>query len=178
MWEEEFYVTFDDGTEKSLKLIDEQKNMPFTVNYQGSVITSMGMRIRATPTGTGYDGAQLKFTSFGLQDKIKTAGGQTVTSYNSIRPDETINLVMDYPNSIISSTFNLDNIINGHPETYPNGIYYVSFTPTGTVQYRGYPDGGSWQTATLPTSRSASIYVTHTPPATITVTLSSELFAD
>lgn len=179
MWEEEFFVTFEDGTEKSLKIIDEQKDMPFTVRYGGTAITSMGMKIRATPSGTGYDGAELKFTSFGLEDRIRNSAWTTLTTYDSIRSDTTIQLVMDYPNDIISSTFNLNNLINGHPEIYPDGTYYVSFTPTGTVKYRGYPDGGEWLTATLPQERTATIYVSDQPVSgTILITLSSELFVN
>lgn len=176
IWQEELYVVFADGTNKSLKLIDEEMSLPFTVTYEGNEILSMGMRISVKPTGEGYDGAEIKFTSFGLYDRIYNSAGSLITSYDSIRADATIKYAMDYPNSVIASTFNLDNIINDHPENYPSGTYTVKFIPTGTVQYRGYPDGGeSWAKATLPPARTVTISVNNNPPASILITLTSEL---
>ena len=41
--------------------------------------------------------------------------------------------------------------------------------------FQGYPDGGDWVTATLPSPRVASILVYHAPTGSIVVTLGSEI---
>ena len=176
MWQDELYVVFEDGTEESLKLIN--LNRPFMVSYGGRVITKMGVRITAVISGAGYDGAELKFESCGIRRDIRTTGGTVKKTYNSMRTDGTIQIAMGKTQTVIFTEFDLDSTINKHSEIYPNGIYSVRFQPLGIVKYRGYPDGGSLKTATLPPVRTASITVAHLPTGTIVVTLSSELVYD
>ena len=178
MWQDEFYVVFEDGSEESLKIIEENIDKPFTVSYGGRIITEMGVRITAVISGSGYSGAELKFEGFGVRRDIRTTGGVVKKTYDSIRSDGTIQISLGRSQQILFTEFDLDSTINAHSEIYPNGIYSVRFTPLGTVRYRGYPDGGSFVTASLPPVRVASIMVAHIPTGSITVTLHSEIVTD
>ena len=174
MWHEELYVVFEDGSEESLKIIDENMDKPFTVSYGGKVITKMGIKISATVSGTGFDGAEIKSIGFGVTREIKTASGTLKKTYTATRTDRTIQWpIGSASTSIINTAFDLDDTINQHPGTYPSGTYSVRFIPFGTIEYRGYPDGGDWKTASLPSTRTASISVAQTITGSIVVTLGS-----
>lgn len=174
MWQDELYVVFEDGSESSLKIIEENMDKPFTVSYGGKAITYMGIKITAAISGSGFTGAELKFIDFGVKREIDTTGYVvTKKTYNAMRTDGTIQVVMGKTQSILTTGFNLDTEINQNPTKYPAGNYRVWFKPLGTVKYRGYPDGGSWVSATLPPNRTATIQVTHTPSGSIIVTLGS-----
>jgi len=176
MWQEELYVIYEDGTEHSLKILDENMDKPFTVTYGGQVITEIGIKISATVSGTGFDGAEIKSTGFGVTRQIKTASGTLKKTYNAMRTDRTIQWpIGSASTSLINTAFNVDNTINQHPGTYPSGTYRVGFIPFGTIEYRGYPDGGDWETAALPSTRTTSISVTQTITGSIVVTLGSEI---
>jgi len=174
MWQEELYVVFEDGSEESFKIIEENLNRPFTVSYGGRIITAMGIKISATVSGTVFDGADIKSTGFGVTREIKTDSGTLKKTYTARRTDRTIQWpVGSASTSLINTAFNLDDTINQHPTTYPSGTYSVRFIPFGTIEYRGYPDGGDWKTATLPSTRTASISVAQTTTGSILVTLGS-----
>lgn len=176
MWQEELYVIYEDGTEHSLKILDENMDKPFAVTYGGQVITEMGIKISATVSGTGFDGAEIKSTGFGVTRQIKTASGTLKKTYNAMRTDRTIQWpIGSASTSLINTAFDVDDTINQHPGTYPTGTYKVWFIPFGTIEYRGYPDGGDWKNAALPSTRTASISVTQTITGSILVTLGSEI---
>ena len=90
-----------------------------------------------------------------------------------MRSDGTIEIAMGKTQDILTTSFNLDTRINEHPDIYPADRYTVSFTPLGTVWYRGYPDDERFKSATLPPVKTATIYVTHTSTGSIIVTLGS-----
>lgn len=174
MWQEELYVVYEDGTEHSLKILDENMDKPFAVTYGGQVITEIGIKISATVSGTVFDGAEIKSTGFGVTRQIRIGIGTIKKTYTAMRTDRTIQWpIGSASTNLISTAFNVENTINQHPGTYPTGTYKVWFIPIGTIEYRGYPDGGDWKTATLPSTRTASISVTQTPTGSILVTLGS-----
>ena len=177
MWQEELYVVFADGANKSLKLIDEGRTLPFTVKYQGQEITSIGMGITAAISGVGYTGAELKFESFGATKEIRNYAGVLKETYDAVRRDGTLQIALDESKYIFSTTCNLNTRINQNldPTKYPDGKYTVEFIPIGTVKYRGYPDGGDFVAATLPPVNGVVIDVTHAETCYILVTLGSEL---
>lgn len=174
-WQEELYVIYEDGTEHSLKILDENMDKPFAVTYGGQVITEMGIKITAAISGTGYDGAELKFESFGVKREIVHYRGTVKKTYNAMRTDGTIQVALGKTQSIVTTSFNLDTEINQNPAKYPTDRYIIKFHSLGAVKYRGYPDGGSWVSATLPSTKTATIQVTRSTTGSIVVTLGSEI---
>ena len=175
MWQDEFYVIFEDGSEESLKLIGGTPEKTLAVRYNNKVIERMGIRITASISGSGYTGAELKFESFGVKRDIKSSYGVVKKTYNALRSDTTIQVPMGKTQDILTTEYNLETLTNSDRAKYPNGQYKVGFLPLGTVKYRGYPDGDDWVTASLPPLRFAFITVMHSNAGLITVTLGSGL---
>lgn len=171
MWQDELTLTFADGSTESFKIIEEGSK-PFTVYYDGKEITHVAMRLSAKATATGYTGARIKTTNFGYKGYIKK-GTTTKHSWTAISTEDYI-IRLDETEYLTGSSIYLHQEINLKPDKYPSGTYTISFNPTGTVQYQGFPDDPDWKTASLPPSRTITITVDNTPPAQIVVTLSSE----
>lgn len=170
IWQDELTLTFADGSTESFKIIEEGSK-PFTVYYDGKEILTAAMYLSGKATGEGYTAARLKTANFGYKGYIKK-GTTTKHSWTSISTkDYTIKL--DETTYLTHSSIYLHQEINLQPTKYPSGTYTISFIPTGTVQYQGFPGGTEWLTASLPPSRSITITVDNTPPAQIAVTLSS-----
>lgn len=180
-WQETIIIEFADGTSESLKIIQEGRNKPFTVTYEGKEIKRIGLELSASVSGVGYDGATLKYDqSFGVKRSILTSSDTTLYSGTSTRPDgSTQNIPIDTTAPILTTWVTVSKSDGtGLLDDEPSGTYYADFEPQGQVQYKGYPDGGDYQTVELPKSRSVSIKVVNIPPASIVVTLSSDVISD
>jgi len=174
IWQDELMVEFADGTTESLKIINEGKERSFAVTYDGKDITRMFIKLTAKVSGEGYDGADLKMAGFGYTGKI-LKGSVTKYTWAGSVSDSTIQISLGSTEVITESGLNLKTVMDDDPSEYPDGSYTISFIPKGTVQYRGYPDGGDWESASLPPSRSATVTVAREASGTITVTLGSEI---
>jgi len=178
VWQTEIVIEFADGTTESLKIIEETWDS-FTVRYFNKEITYIGIKIRAVAEGSGYDGAELRYTnSFGVLKKIMK-GGVTLYSSTSTLPDgNTKQIAFNGGVAILQSGINIEERTDANPTLYPTGPYLVCFEPQGTVQYRGYPDIGidnPWKTASLPPDRSVFVNVDQPITGQVVVTLSSEI---
>jgi len=174
IWQDELIIEYEDGTEESLKVIQESMDNPLTVYYGGKAINGVQIKLTAKATGTGYDGAEVKIAGFGYNSEIRQGSSVKYTG-GAGRTDTTFNIGMGATSKMHQSGINLQATVDNDPSTFPDGTYIVTFTPKGTVQYRGYPDGGDWKTASLPPARSISINVERTPTGSILVTLYSDL---
>jgi len=179
MWQDELIIEFADGSSQSFKIIEEGRDKPFTVFYGDEEITSMSLKLSAKATGEGYEGAEIKTTNFGYDGTIMKQSPPPVElkhTWSSHRNDGTTTVSLDSTKTLVNTGINLDAEINNNPSEYPQGIYSIRFDPKGTVQYRGYPDGGSWETATLPPYRVATVAVIPSGGGgQIVVTLYSEI---
>jgi len=168
IWEDEITIVYTDGTTQSFKMI--QDGNPLTVTHEGKAVSSILMRLRAKVTGSEYTGAEIKLDTVGYVAAIQ-GGGQAKGypfSAQSVTFKVPIGSTQQLKYREISASWIEGTLI-------PDGSATVEFIPSGTVQYRGYPDGGDWQTATLPPKRSVPITISRTPTGSITVTLSSDL---
>jgi len=173
IWQDELVLTFADGSTESFKIIEEGSK-PFTIYYEEKEIVSASMYLHAKATGEGYSCAKIKGTNFGYKGYIKK-GTTTKHSWTDISTEEYIAKI-GTTQYLKGSSIYLHQEINLQPSKYPSGTYTVSFIPTGTVQYYGWPaDGPDWKSASLPPSRSITITVDNTPSAQIVVTLSSKV---
>jgi len=180
IWEETILIEFADGSTKSLKLIQEGQDRPFSVRYDNKIIKRIGLEIKASATGTGYTGATLKYeNNFGVKRSVSGMSYNVLYTGISTRPDgSTQNIPLDTTAPILTTWLNIESLTNSNPHTYPTASYRVKFEPQGQVQYKGYPDGGSYVTVGLPSTRSAIVSVVQTPTANIIVTLGSDITSD
>ena len=189
-WQDELIINFKDGSSQTLKLIREGVNMPFAVYYEGREIQSIGMKLSAKAEGTGYEGAELKVSnSFGYFVYLYDSNGVSkfdppVTLYTS---DKTLTIPLGNTVDVVGGAWEIGRALNQNPSLYPDGTYSLKYVPKGTAEYRGYPDGGSWITASLPPERSLSVTISSSGGGgnegngggnggTITVTLSSDVY--
>jgi len=172
VWQDELVIEFEDGSMESLKIIQEDITKPFTVYYEDKVILGVSLKLSATASGEGYDGAELQTTGFGYDGYVKKDGA--IKHSWVIQSTKTHNIPIDTTKLLVQSGIQMTTI-NNNPNKYPSGIYTIEFYPRGTVQYRGYPNSEDWVTAILPPDRSIIIDVDNTPPASIVITLSSDV---
>ena len=183
MWQDELIIEFADGTTESLKMIQEG-NKPFTIYYEGKVITSATMKVTAKVSGSGYTGAEIKTTGFGYTGKVMEGmpGPGTVLHSQPLgRTDGTMQINMDSTRTVHHCGVSISYTIDKNPSKFPSGIYTLYYIPYGTVQYRGVSaeydtieDDPDWKTATLPPTRYLILSVQRAPTGSILVTLSSE----
>lgn len=170
MWQDEITIVYEDGSTASFKML--QESIPLTVTHEGKAVEEIIMRLRAKVTGTGYDGAKILVTETAYAASIVDSGGTT----SAIAPYSTHTGTFNVP---IGSTETITSkrILSSWIESTstPDGSATIEFMPVGTVQYRGYPDGGDWKTVPLPPMRTVPIIISRTPTGSILVTLSSEL---
>lgn len=174
MWQDELIIEFEDGTTKSMKIIGEEEEVSFTVLYGGKAITSAKLKLTAEATGSGYDGAELKTAQMGYLAHIKKGSTILQTISGSIS-DRTKSIPMDSTLTLFELGVDLKDVVDDNPSKYPDGIYTVQFDARGTAEYRGYPDGGDWISASLPPSRSISIIVERASSGSISLTLYSSV---
>jgi len=186
MWKDEITIVYADGTTESFKLISENMNNPFMIYYEGDQkISSAIYTVFAEVTGEGFDGAEIKFEdNFRVFGSI-LAGSQNRHNSHTSEPNGVIQQIsIGSTVEIASHTINLEETVEDNEKAFPNGMYEVRFncgaTSYGECWYRGYPDGGDWELASLPSSRSVIITVDRSggsgggTTGSISVTLTSE----
>ena len=111
---------------------------------------------------------------------IKASGVSIVYSKTTTLADGTTkNIPMGTTAPILTTRITGSNDEGtGALDDVSSGLYSVRFTPQGRVQYKGYPDGGNYQTIALPSPRAVTVTVVNIPPASIVVTLSSDVISD
>lgn len=173
IWGEEIIITYEDGSEESLKIINDM--LFTTVDYGGKSISSVSYRLSAKATGTVYTGADIDLSGYDIRVNFKS--GTTVKTYRTFSGSPTIQAIsIDGVFHQIGDTHAVSikhSSLFGDVNLFPTGSYTIQFLPTGTIRYRGSP-GGDWETASLPTGKTMSVDVIQEPTAQITVTLSSE----
>ena len=156
-WQEEITIGFTDGTEKSLKIMQDNEGswVPLRVTYNNEEISWIAYSISAEVTDFGgYDSVKLDPGGIGLRCKIiksgvsiwsdPVAGGGIIT----ITPN-TIKNVLLY--KLYSTT--IEN------EATRDGTYGIGYTPSGNCQYWGYPDGTK-SYVSLPGGKTVHVEVT------------------
>jgi len=181
MWQDTVLIEFADGTTESLKIIQEGQDSPqLSVEYNNRDIERIGLEISASVTGVGYTGATLKYDeNFGARRTIVNPSGGEVYSGLSLIPDGTTqNIPLGTTAPILTTWITVSNEKGtGLLDNELSGMYTAIFTPQGRAQYKGYPDGDSYQTVALMPQRSVFLVVTNTPANTI-VELSSYIIYD
>ena len=173
IWGEEIIITYEDGSEKSLKIINDM--LFTTVDYGGKSISGVTYRLSAKATGVGYSSAGIDLSGYSI--KVEFRKGTTVKTYRYFSGSPTEQTIsIDGTFHKIGGTHSISikhSSLFGNADLFPTGSYILDFIPKGTVKYRGKP-GGSWKTASLPAGKTMSVDVTQDPTAQIVVTLSSE----
>lgn len=172
-WQDEVMVEYADGTTKSLKLIES----PLQLNYyigSGEEVTRAWIELSAKVTGSGYDGATIDCQSFGYQRKVWKEPNHVLVHTGPIvttGKDYTISVGNTKKIYDGSTSFNyFDTLIGDEPD----GSYLVTWSVTGNIKYKPYPDDGSgWVTCTNPPDRTLALVKYTAPSGQIVVTLSS-----
>lgn len=173
-WRDEVTIEFADGTTESFKLIEESQELKVT--HQGEEITNINIKLSAVVSGSGYDGAELKFDTadgykFGYATQVfKGTSLQDTIRYATKEPGSTLQIPLDTTQVLLEQNVNMANAIEGQ---YPDGTYKVKFDMRGACSYRGYPDGGSYVDVALPPDRYITIEISSTQTGSILVVLKS-----
>ena len=176
IWQDELVIEFEDGSNQSLKIIEESIGKPFAVNYGGKAVISIALKLSATATGTGYDSVFCKMTNFGYICNIKQ--GSTVKFSTDQTTSWTDHKGIDESWLLREAYVGIKAEMDNKPDKYPDGTYTAEFIPSGTFEYRGMHGGtpdGDFQTATLLPSRTVTLTVTGSPTSQILITLSSDI---
>jgi len=173
-WQDEILIEFDDGSTQAFKIIDENKNKPLTVAYDGKAVKTISLKLRASVSGSGYDGAEININNVGYTVSLHSAipGGFTKTWGDTYKNTHTYKVPIGNTQQLQYRTISASELEGSGA---PNGAYLLTFKPQGTVTYKGYPDGGDLENIDLPASRTVPIAIAKTSTGSITVTLSSDV---
>jgi len=179
VWHDEVTIEYTDGTEVSFKLIEAQ--YPFAVTHEGKEISNINMKLSAVVTGTGYDGAELKFDvdtdgyKFGYATQVFYPDLRSLTLRHITKePGTIVQVPIDTTKIIAESNVRVGPDIEDRESDFPDGQYKVKFDMRGKCFYRGYPAGGDWVSVSLPIDRYVTIDISRGPvTGTIVVTLIS-----
>jgi len=172
IWQEEIILEYEDGTEQSLKLLQDADEKLFsTVSYNGNPIDKVHYKIYATAEGSGYRSVEiddLKVKKRYYQGASQF--GYTTKSFGGYAFDVGSNELIG------TVTANAKTDLSAKS----SGTYYLSFQALGnggtTVNYRGIASDGStsdWQSTSVPASKSLALQVSSGGGGQIVVTFSS-----
>jgi len=169
MWQETIIIKFKDGSTESLKIIEENWGT-MAVYINDKEVSNVEYDVDAKVTGKGYDGAEIYINDFEVKLEVK--------KYTSIEWDDIaygtsspIKVELDKTESIFNAEIPIESI----SEELTNGIYILKWTPSGIIEYTGYPDGENLKSASLPKSKSVPVLVKKGSTGEIEVTLYSEI---
>lgn len=142
-WNEDVILTYSDGTNDSLNSLLASRDRPFSVQYLGMDVVSITYIISASSTGTEFTTCNVDISSFSIHKTVSDNVYAETETYSGAKY-LTVNGGQE---TLCSTTISIDDVLYGHP----SGEYTVSFTPTGSIIYRGENGYDSdWYTATLP----------------------------
>jgi len=173
-WQDEVMVEYEDGTTKSLKLIEEPLQLSYYVG-SGEKVTRAWIELSAKVTGSGYDGATVDSQGFGYQRKVwKVPSNELVHIGPVVTTGKELNIPIGSTKDIYdgSSEFNyFDTLIGDEPD----GNYLVTWTVNGNVRYKPYPGyTGEWIDCTNPPNRNLALVKYTAPSGEIVVTITSD----
>jgi len=176
VWQDELVIEYADGTTDTLRLIQEKIGKPLEYYHSGKEVTSCYLLLKAeiTETGdSGYDSADLICNNFGYQRTAWTATGTKVYTGPDAYTGKEYRVPIGNTQTIISKE-NSGCTFATMLANQPDGAYLINWDVKGSVEYRGYPGGGDWETATNPPDRALAVVKDTTSTGQIVVTLTSE----
>ena len=148
-WGEDITIIYDDGSTDSLKLLVD-RNWPLVVEYQGREITAIQYRIYGMATGEEFTTCNVDVTSFAVHARITAPDGDPVY-IKDYQYHEPWYLTVNGDTEILCDALVDVDELTG----WSSGAYTVSFTPSGSVRYRGENSYISdWYTTAIPPGRS------------------------
>ncbi len=161
-WGQDVRVLYEDGTSESLAILI---NKPLSVlTYNSKPIIGFDYSLAVKVTGTGFIDSTVTLGSYVLNvsirkpvDAQKPGLGSTVkstTSYTLISGENTVPIDSAFHpiggTAVFQAKTKLDAV------GLASDVYYIEFVPTGTVTYKGNPNGDV-QTASLPAAISVTV---------------------
>ena len=174
-WQDEIYIEFEDGSETTLKIVQNQM-LPFTTVYYGSSpIQNVGYKVTASVSGSGYTSALIDLDNFGYNSYIRKTSSSTRLYEGSASSSQNYDVSVGASQQIFKQGFNIKATVD-NPSVFPTGTYRVHFEPKGTCKYKGSPaqSGDSWQSVSLPPARTLDVVIDNGFQGSILVTISSE----
>jgi len=153
-WGEKVVITYTDGSTDSLKMLIDRP-WPLDVYYEGKQITEIWYYMYASAIGEGYTTCNIDLSSLIIEETISPIGHLYTFNIGDYWLDQTCYLPLDGVEITLGSDgLDIDSILS---EGFEGG-YTITFTPTGSVKYRGENGGtGEWVTADLPVGVSISV---------------------
>ena len=172
VWTEEIIIEYEDGTNQSLKILQENDDHFFkfaVVTYNDEPISNVYYNIYATATGSGYTDCEIK--SFDVSVIHKKNGLPIPGDYSTwtrtipwgtsghsdvVTTADGVSIPINAETLILRFGINIDDYLVEHG----NGDYTTSFVieDVTTIGYRGLP-GGDWQYTSVPKYRVLNLKV-------------------
>jgi len=171
-WGTNIIIRYEDGTNDSLSMV---MNKPMsTVYYNNKAIIGFDYNLNAKVTGTGYTDATVTLNSYTLTVTCLGVLGSmpktTTYDYSLISGGNNIPLDGAFHSIGGVAVFPAKTKFDAAP--FSPGPVYITFTPTGTVTYKGNPDGTT-QTGSMPSP--VKIIVGYAAGGTLSLELSSNI---
>lgn len=155
-FKEKIIIGFEDGSEETLQIINEEQNNPLNfVTYNNKAIVYAIYIISAIADGEGY--TSWEYSSFQVEVYAKDSTGKKVFEANMGNPmsfSGKDNLEFEKAYSLCSIEMDVGVIMSN----FPVGEYTFVFHPKDTLEYRGNPSG-EWKTVALPSGKQLPITV-------------------
>lgn len=169
-WGQSITIRYEDGTNESLSLI---VNKPLsTVIYNNKAIIGFDYNLNAKVTGTGYTDATVTLNNYVLTVTALGVLGsmpKTMTySYPLISGSNNVAIDGQYHSIGGVAVFPAKTKLDAAP--FSPGPIHITFTPSGTVTFKGNPDG-SVQSGSMPSP--VKIIVAYSTGGTLSLELSS-----
>jgi len=166
-WKEEILIEYEDGSQQSLKLLQDNVNNPFaSVKYNGQDVTNVYYNVYANAQGSGYDSIEIE----GYRTQWKYYMGSTLKYGPMQKSHGTISFGFGSNVKLSEGKAQAYNDLkNRDPGTYT--LKFVLLSEYGSnARYRGIP-GGSWEYVSLPPDRNVNLVVEE--DRTLSISLSS-----
>lgn len=149
LWGQDIKVLYEDGTSESLAML---MNKPLsTLSYNSKSIIGFDYNLNAKLTGTGYTDTTVTLSNYALTiTAVGTQGSMPKTvsySYPLISGANSVPLDGSFHNIGGVATFPAKTKFD--TAGFSSGSIYIKFTPSGTVTFKGNPDGTT-QTGAMP----------------------------